>query len=78
MNSTIRSNLTVGPPIDLLIYEKDSLNGGRCVHLTENDAFAKQLSEAWNAGLAKALQELPRFEWEEASFQSNSIQQQNY
>ena len=78
MNSTIRSNLTVGPPIDLLIYEKDSLNGGRWIHLTENDAFAKQLSEAWNAGLAKALQELPRFEWEQESCQAESIQQKNF
>lgn len=78
MNSTIRSNLTVGPPIDLVIYDRDSLSAGRKLHLTENDPFAKQLSEAWNAGLAKALQELPRFEWEEPAFQSNSIQQQNY
>jgi putative proteasome-type protease len=78
MNSTIRSNLTVGPPIDLVIYERDSLTSGRTLHLTENDPFAKQLSEAWNAGLAKALQELPRFEWEEPAFQSNSLQQQNY
>jgi putative proteasome-type protease len=78
MNSTIRSNLTVGPPIDLVIYERDSLSSGRRLHLTENDPFAKQLSEAWNAGLAKALQELPRFEWEEPAFQSNSLQQQNY
>jgi putative proteasome-type protease len=61
-----------------VIYEKDSLNGGRWVHLTENDTFAKQLSEAWNAGLAKALQELPRFEWEDASYQSNQVQQQNF
>jgi putative proteasome-type protease len=78
MNSTIRSNLTVGPPIDLVIYEKDSLSAGRKLHLTESDPFAKQLSEAWNAGLAKALQELPRFEWEEPSFQPSSNQQQNY
>ena len=78
MNSTIRSNLTVGPPIDLVIYDRDSLSAGRRLHLTENDPFAKQLSEAWNAGLAKALQELPRFEWEEPEFQSDSMQQHNY
>ncbi len=76
MNSTIRSNLTVGPPIDLLIYEKNSLNGGRRLHLAENDPFAKQLSDAWNAGLMHALQNLPRFEWEEdPSFSQNNQQQ---
>ncbi len=74
MNSTIRSNLTVGPPIDLVIYEKDTLNHGRKLHLTENDPFAKQLSEAWNAGLVQALQNLPRFEWEEHEYQSQNTQ----
>jgi putative proteasome-type protease len=64
MNSTIRSNLTVGPPVELLIYERNSLNSGRYLHMAENDAFAKQLSEAWHDGLTSALLSLPRFEWE--------------
>lgn len=75
MNSTIRSNLTVGPPIDLLIYEKDSLNGGRKLHFTEDDPFAKSISEAWNAGLIHALQSLPRFEWEDQVYNNQSQQQ---
>lgn len=74
MNSTIRSNLTVGPPIDLLIYERNSLNGGRRMHLTENDPFAKQLSEAWNAGLLQALQNLPHFEWETDATLNTQVQ----
>jgi len=64
MNSTVRSNLTVGPPIDLLIYKKDSLDFGQRMSLTENDPFAKQLSDAWNEGLVEALEGLPRFPWE--------------
>lgn len=75
MNSTIRSNLTVGMPIDLLIYERDSLNGGRTLHLTDDDPFAKQLSEAWNAGLIKALQNLPKFDWEQDVFFENQTAQ---
>jgi putative proteasome-type protease len=64
MNSTVRSNLTVGPPIDLLIYEKDQLDFGQRVTLTENDPFSLQLSESWNKGLIQALDNLPRFPWE--------------
>ncbi len=64
MNSTVRSNLTVGPPIDLLIYEKDRLDFGQRMTLTENDPFALQLAEAWNQGLLQALDNLPRFPWE--------------
>lgn len=65
MNSTVRSNLTVGPPIDLIIYKKDSLDFGQRMTMTENDPFSKQLSEAWNQGLVQALENLPRFPWED-------------
>jgi putative proteasome-type protease len=64
MNSTVRSNLTVGPPVDLLILEKGRLDFGQRMTLTENDPFALQLSEAWNQGLIQALDNLPRFPWE--------------
>lgn len=65
MNSTTRSNLTVAPPIDLLIYKKDCLDFGQRMTFTENDPFAKQLSEAWNQGLVQALENLPHFHWED-------------
>ncbi len=70
MNSTVRSNLTVGAPIDLLIYEKGSLNFSHQMCLTEEDPFAKQLSEAWNKGLVAALDNLPRFYWESSANES--------
>ncbi len=64
MNSTTRSNLTVGAPIDLMIYSKGALDFGQRMSLTENDPFAKQMSEYWNQGLVQALDSLPRFPWE--------------
>lgn len=64
MNSTSRSNVTVGPPIELHIYETDSLAEGRRLNLTEDDPFASEISEKWNEGLLLALQNLPRFPWE--------------
>ncbi|MEQ1589112.1 MAG: peptidase [Gallionella sp.] len=67
MNSTVRSNLTVGHPIDLLIYEKNSLIFAHQLCLTEDDPFAKQISEAWNKGLVSALENLPKFYWESRS-----------
>ena len=65
MNSTIRSNVTVGPPVELFIYERDSLAEGRRLYLTEDDPFAREMSERWNEGLVLAFQNLPRFPWEE-------------
>jgi putative proteasome-type protease len=66
MNSTIRSNLTVGPPVELLIYKKDALEMSTYMLLTDKDDFAKKLSESWDSGLKQALESLPRFSWEVA------------
>ena len=64
MNSTIRSNVTVGPPVELLIYRRDSLDEGRRLYLTDDDPIAREMSEKWNQGLLVALENLPRFPWE--------------
>lgn len=64
MNSTIRSNVTVGPPIELMIYRRDTLDKGKHIILRQDDPFSAQLSEKWNEGLLMALQSLPRFDWE--------------
>ncbi|PIW44011.1 MAG: peptidase [Zetaproteobacteria bacterium CG12_big_fil_rev_8_21_14_0_65_54_13] len=73
MNSTVRSNLTVGPPIDLLVYEKDSLNFTHQLHLSVDNVFAKEIAETWNEGLVKALQGLPKFYWETPVDNNNAI-----
>ncbi len=64
MNSTIRSNLTVGAPVDMMIYTRDSLDGGRRFTLTEDDPFYKSIAQSWSSGLVQALENLPRFSWE--------------
>jgi putative proteasome-type protease len=64
MNSTIRSNLTVGPPVELLVYERDSLTEGRRMVFREDDPFAHEISERWSEGLFLALDKLPHFDWE--------------
>jgi putative proteasome-type protease len=65
MNSTIRSNVTVGPPLELLIYRRNSLSEGRRCQYTEDHPFAREISEKWNAGLMLALESLPLFPWEQ-------------
>lgn len=65
MNSTVRSNVTVGPPTELLIYARDSFTAGRHMVLAEDDPFAREIGERWNEGLMQALHSLPNFPWEE-------------
>ena len=64
INSTIRSNLTVGPPVELLIYTADALDSGRRLLFSEDHPYYRALGEAWNEGLRQALNGLPAFEWE--------------
>ena len=77
MNSTVRSNLTVAPPIELLVYAKDSLVFEHKLCLKDEDPFAKELSESWNQGLVSALQNLPKFYWEAQQSDNLPIQPNN-
>jgi len=69
MNSTVRSNVTVGPPVEMMIYPRDALDAGRRCYYTEDDPFARMLSERWNQGLMLALESLPLFPWEEQALE---------
>jgi putative proteasome-type protease len=61
MDSTMRSNVTVGPPIELLIYERDSLRLNRYAQLDSDSSYLRKLKEAWDQKIKEAFQELPTF-----------------
>lgn len=64
LDSTMRSNISVGPPIDLAIYRRDSLEEPHHVTLDLSSPFYRRLQRHWNEGLQRAFDRLPRFEWE--------------
>ncbi len=59
MDSTIRSNLTVGPPVELLIYKAGSLKFGERLVLQEENPYFHQLRQAWQEGLKATFDRLP-------------------
>ena len=63
MDSTMRSNLTVGPPIELSIYETDSLQPGRYYRFEEDSEYLRQLNRSWDHHLKEAFKQLPPVEW---------------
>jgi putative proteasome-type protease len=65
MDSTMRSNATVGPPIDILIYEKDSLSVRRHFMFQAGDPYLLELKAAWDQKLKEAFAELHSFNWSE-------------
>ena len=62
-DSTMRSNLSVGMPIDLLCYERDSLRVTKTRRFEEHDDYMRGLRQQWNDGLRKAFAQLPNFDW---------------
>lgn len=78
MDSSIRANITVGPPIELLIYECDSLAVNHRLYMPEDDPFAAEIKRRWNEGLLLALENLPPFEWEQAASQGSGTPGQVY
>jgi putative proteasome-type protease len=62
-DSTMRSNLSVGMPIDLLIYERDSLRITMRRRFLEGDAYFSRLATAWSDGVRQVFRELPELDW---------------
>jgi len=62
-DSTMRSNATVGPPIELLFYKTDSLNGSTVYYrYEENDPYWLTLRTSWDEKIREAFSELPPLE----------------
>lgn len=62
-NSTMRSNLSVGLPVDLLVYEKDALRASVRRRFTDGDAYYGEISRYWSAGLRRVFAEAPDMPW---------------
>jgi putative proteasome-type protease len=65
LDSTMRSNVTVGPPIDLLIYTRDSLRITRQRRFLAKDPDLLAIQIHWEQALRKAVQELPPIQFAE-------------
>ena len=59
IDSTMRSNVTVGPPIDMVAYYADELRLTRRRRLTAKDPDLIDVHMRWEHALRKAVQELP-------------------
>lgn len=60
-DSTLRSNLSVGMPIDILLYERDSLDVRREKRIFADDEYFKKLSTSWSEALRSAFAKIEEF-----------------
>ena len=58
-DSTMRSNLSVGMPIDLICYERDSLEVRMRRRFEEEDLYFSALSKHWSEGTRQVFSRLP-------------------
>lgn len=61
-DSTLRSNLSVGMPIDMLLYNKDTFSTDRQVRIEQDDPYFQKLSHGWSEQLRDAFGEIDEFD----------------
>lgn len=62
-DSTMRSNLSVGMPIDLLCYERDTLQVFKRHRFDPGDPYFTTLSKQWSDGVRMVFRQLSDLEW---------------
>jgi putative proteasome-type protease len=64
MEAAMRSNLSVGPPVEMVIYRRDALDIDRYAKFDADNAYWRRLSRTWSDELGAAVERLPKFDWE--------------
>jgi putative proteasome-type protease len=62
-DSTMRSNLSVGMPIDLVCYERDMLQVRLRRRFEQGDPYFSGLSKEWGEGVRTVFKQLPQLKW---------------
>jgi putative proteasome-type protease len=64
LDATLKSNISVGPPLELAIYRRDALALSQHLVLDEGSPLLRSVEKRWDDGMRHAFQRLPRFDWE--------------
>jgi putative proteasome-type protease len=63
MDSTIRSNLSVGPPLDLAVIKRDEFKLSTHISIDLDNEYFKMIRTRWGYALQEVFSELPNPEW---------------
>ncbi len=67
MDSTLNSNISVGLPLDLLVYEKNSLRANKLVTMDESNPYFKMIHQLWGEKLRAAFNSIAEPSWSGAT-----------
>ena len=65
MDSTMKADLSVGPPIDLVVYKNNLSKIVYQQSLEINDDDCQYISKQWEKGIFEIFKSFDRFKWEE-------------
>lgn len=63
IDSTMKSNISVGPPIRLIMYENNSLEVKYRLELGRGDNYLTEVRNHWEVAINKAFNEMPSINW---------------
>ena len=63
MDSTLKSNLSVGLPLDLLVYERDRLESDRIVCIDEHNPYFHMIRATWGQRLRQVFESIDDPHW---------------
>ncbi len=73
MDSTLRSNISVGFPLDLLVYEKDSLSVSRFVTVDEHNQYFQMIRSTWGRQLKTVFEGIADPVWNAAPGATSNV-----
>ena len=59
LDAAMRSNVTVGPPIEIMLYQNDKLDFDRYRRFEADDNELEQMHALWETELRRAVEQLP-------------------
>ncbi|MEI2415836.1 proteasome-type protease [Orrella sp. JC864] len=63
MDSTLRSNISVGMPLDLLVYDAGTLRVTHFANIDENNEYFRMIRSSWGERLRQVFAEIPDPVW---------------
>jgi putative proteasome-type protease len=73
MDSTLRSNISVGLPLDLMVYEADSLAVTRFTTIDERNQYFQMLRSSWGAQLKAVFEGIDDPVWDAAPGTTDNV-----
>jgi putative proteasome-type protease len=64
MDSTLKSNLSVGLPLDMVVYEADALKTDRIVCIDENNPYFRMVRSSWGQRLREVFDSIEHPTWD--------------